>query len=78
MYKGDRLAIAIRMKKSVYIATQLTASVDKKVERAETPVSEHTRQMLDKFYGAWEGDESAEQIIATMKENNSIREPLEF
>ena len=60
------------------LATHLTASVVEKVERTEVSVSEHTRQMLDKFYGAWEGDESAEQIIATMKENNSVREPLEF
>lgn len=60
------------------LATRLTASVVEKVERTEKPVSEHTRQMLDKFYGAWEGDESAEQIIATMKENKSVREPLEF
>ena len=60
------------------LATRLTASVVEKVERTEVSVSEHTRQMLDKFYGAWEGDESAEQIIATMKENNSVREPLEF
>lgn len=60
------------------LATRLTASVVEKVERTEILVSEHTRQMLDKFYGAWEGDESAEQIIATMKENNSVREPLEF
>lgn len=60
------------------LATRLTASVVEKVERTEISVSEHTRQMLDKFYGAWEGDESAEQIIATMKENNSVREPLEF
>lgn len=60
------------------LATRLTASVVEKVERIEMPVSEYTRQMLDKFYGAWEGDESAEQIIATMKENNSVREPLEF
>lgn len=60
------------------LATRLTASVVEKVERIEMLVSEYTRQMLDKFYGAWEGDESAEQIIATMKENNSVREPLEF
>ena len=60
------------------LATRLTASVVEKAERTETSVSEHTRQMLDKFYGAWEGDESAEQIIATMKENSSIRQPLEF
>jgi len=60
------------------LATRLTASVVEKAERTETPVSEHTRQMLDKFYGAWEGDESAEQIIATMKENSSIRQVNSF
>lgn len=60
------------------LATRLTASVIEKTERTEASVSEHTRCMLDKFYGAWEGDESAEQIIATMKENTSIRKPLEF
>jgi len=58
------------------LATRLTASVVEKAERTETHVSEHTRQMLEKFYGAWEGDESAEQIIATIKENNSIRKPI--
>ena len=31
------------------LATRLTASVVEKAERAEMPVSEHTRQMLDKF-----------------------------
>ena len=31
------------------LATRLTASVVEKAERAEMTVSEHTRQMLDKF-----------------------------
>lgn len=37
-----------------------------------------TLSMLKKYAGAWVGDESADDIVACIRENSSMREPLEF
>ncbi len=38
----------------------------------------YTRRMLDKHAGKWVGDESADDIMQTIREHSSIREPLTF
>lgn len=35
-----------------------------------------TDSMLERFAGCWHGNESAEEIIASVKEYRTIREPL--
>ncbi len=38
----------------------------------------HTSCMLEKHAGSWVGDESAEEIMSSIREHTSIREPLAF
>lgn len=38
----------------------------------------YTSDMLKKHAGAWVGNESTEEIISIVRENSSIRKPLEF
>lgn len=40
--------------------------------------TKHTLDMLEKHAGSWVGDETAEEIMAKIRENSSIREPLKF
>lgn len=37
-----------------------------------------TDELLDRFAGCWHGNETAEDIIASVKECRTIREPLSF
>lgn len=39
---------------------------------------EYTRKMLDKYAGAWSGNESADELMAAIRENSSVREPMQF
>ena len=38
--------------------------------------SEYTARMLNKHAGSWAGDESAADIMTSIKSHSSIREPL--
>ena len=58
------------------LATRLTASVLH--EKAEAQEKSLTRTVLDKYCGAWEGEESADEIMATIKQNSTIRKPLSY
>lgn len=40
--------------------------------------STETRNMLAKYAGMWRGEESADEIMATIRENQTIREPITF
>ena len=39
---------------------------------------DYTRSMLDKHAGSWRGEESADEIMACVRENSSNRQPLDF
>lgn len=39
---------------------------------------DYTQAMLKKHAGTWVGDESADEIMACVRENYSSRSPLEF
>ncbi len=45
-----------------------------------TPSSEkeddYTSKMLDKHFGCWAGEESVDDIVASIKSSSAIREPL--
>lgn len=58
------------------LATRLTASVLH--EKAEAQEKSLPRTVLDKYCGAWEGEESADEIMATIKQNSTIRKPLSY
>ncbi len=49
-------------------------SVPEKAENEKT----YTRRMIDKHSGKWVGDESPEELMQVVRENSSIREPLNF
>ena len=57
------------------LAAKLTTSV---IEDTEKKTSEKTQNMLDKYSGAWVGEESAEDIMKMIKEGSTSREPLDF
>lgn len=59
------------------LAAMLTVSVVEK-DKEETDSSILTKRMLDKYGGAWKGDESADEIMAAIRENSSIRKPIEL
>lgn len=40
--------------------------------------SAETRSMLAKYAGMWNDDECADEIMATIRENRTIREPITF
>lgn len=60
------------------LATMLTTSVLEDEKEAQTAVSDHTRVMLNKFYGAWVGEESADETVKVIRENATSREPIAF
>ena len=39
---------------------------------------EYTEKMLNKFYGAWEGDETATELMKVIKEGSTSRNPVCF
>lgn len=64
-------------KMKLYVIKILTDSLLK----SETKVVDekiHTINMLEKHAGMWVDDESADEIIHKIRENSSIRKPLEF
>lgn len=49
----------------------------KKILTTETTSSDRlTDEMLERFAGCWHGDENAEDIMDSIKECRTIREPL--
>lgn len=59
------------------LATMLTSSVVEKADSKETS-AELTQRMLKKYAGAWVGDESDEDIMATIRESSSIRNAVQL
>ena len=58
MSKNIRLGLAVKLTNSVL-----------EEERKEMSDEAYTEEMLDKFYGAWKGDESADELMGNIKEN---------
>ena len=42
------------------------------------PMESETGRFLAKFAGAWKGNESAEDIIATIQDNRHCKKPISF
>ena len=47
-------------------------------ERIAVKSPSFTSDMLEKHAGSWVGDESADEIMSTIRENSTVREPLKF
>lgn len=56
--------------------SMLHSSIDSK--EATVGQTEHTRQMLDRFCGAWKDARVADEINAQIKEHFSCKEPIEL
>ena len=59
------------------IIRMLTDSLIKS-ENIDTKSPSYTQNMLKKHAGAWVGDKTTEEIMSIIRENPSIRKPLEF
>lgn len=59
------------------LAALLTSSVADKADNAITGKN-CTDEMIKKHFGAWQGNETTDELMASIRENSSIREPLRF
>lgn len=59
------------------LAALLTSSVADKTDNAIIGQN-RTDEMIKKHFGAWQGNETTEELMAAIRENSSIREPLRF
>lgn len=59
------------------LAALLTNSVAEERAQGKRP-DDLTQRMLEKHFGAWEGDETSEEIMQAIRENSSIRKPVEL
>jgi len=59
------------------LAAMLASSVAEKEERRESS-KELNARMLAKYSGAWSGDESPAEIIASIRENSSTRKAVDL
>lgn len=57
------------------LASMLTTSIVEKADKKESS-AELTQRMLNKYSGAWVGDESADEIMTAIYENSSIRKAV--
>lgn len=67
MSKGIRLALAVKLTNSVL-----------EEEREEMSDEAFNKEMRDRFFGKWEGAETADELMAIIKENSTSREPISF
>ena len=72
------LSLSLSNKNKDWLAEKIIMSKTDETMEAKTLSAEDkfTQQMLSRFSGAWHGEESADEIIATINESKSIREPL--
>lgn len=52
----------------IRLITLLSESLSRSVERTETIDKNRTNEFIEKFYGAWKGSETAEDICLRLKE----------
>ena len=67
MSKNIRLGLAVKLTNSVL-----------EEERKEMSDEAYTEEMLNKFFGKWEGNETAEELMGIIKQNSSSSEPISF
>ena len=67
MSKNIRLAVAVKLTNSVL-----------EEERERISDEAFNKKMRDKFFGKWEGNETADELMAIIKENFSSSEPINF
>ena len=67
MNKNIRLGLAVKLTNSVL-----------EEERKEMSDETYTEEMLNKFFGKWEGNETAEELMGIIKQNSSSSEPISF
>lgn len=65
-------------KKKIYLINILSNSLLTGRKTPNITEEEYTMQMINRFAGAWNGEETAEEIIANIKEAGGIRQPLEM
>ena len=65
--KEVRLALAVKLTNSVL-----------EEEHKKLSDEEYTDEMLNKFFGKWEGNETPDEIMKVVKENAKSREPINF
>lgn len=72
------LSLSLSNSNKDWLAEKIIMSkTDEEIEQKTLSEEEkYTQQMLNRFAGAWHGEESAEEIIAKINEGKSIREPL--
>lgn len=72
------LSLSLTNKNKDWLAEKIIMSkTDETMDlKALSAEDKFTQQMLSRFSGAWHGEESAEEIIATINEGKSIRQPL--
>lgn len=59
------------------LAAKLTTSVLEEDTEEETTVpSNYTKKMMDKFFGAWVGNETADEVMTTIKSSFKSRKPI--
>lgn len=60
------------------LAAKLTTSVleDTTAAEPEKEPDDYTARMLDKFWGAWVGDETADEVMKNIKLNVKSRNPI--
>ncbi|MDE5674375.1 MAG: hypothetical protein K2I44_03375 [Muribaculaceae bacterium] len=82
-YKGETAAYWHLLKNlsdevKLRLITLLSQSMTIDSKKKEKSDEEATKEFLAKFYGAWRGDMSAEDLIAEIRKNRTCREPISF
>jgi len=60
------------------LITLLSQSMTRNTKKKTKSDKEATQEFLSEFYGAWEGDKTAEEIIAEIRSNRTYRNPISF
>lgn len=60
------------------LITLLSQSMTRNTKKKTKSDKEATKEFLSEFYGAWEGDKTAEEIIAEIRSNRTYRNPVSF
>lgn len=58
----------------LHLIALLSQSMTKEGKTANLSEKQRTAEFLNEFYGAWNGSETAEEIMSAINENRSIRQ----
>lgn len=64
------------LKQNIQAYVKLVIASPSVLQEDTTSLDKQTEQMLNRFAGCWHGDETADDIIARVNENRTIREPI--